>query len=100
MSTEPRAGEPRVSRDGGVLAFAGTLSRDAVPALWRAAQPLAAGATRIDLTAVDAIDSAGIAMLGALVAQAGNSADITGTPAGLTDLCAAYRLDPALGFAT
>lgn len=93
----PGTGDPRVSRDGGVLAFAGTLSRDGVPALWRAALPLAAGATRIDLSTVDRIDSAGLAMLGALAAQAG-VADIVGDPAGLSELRAAYRLDPALGF--
>lgn len=88
-----------MGRDGGgVLAFAGTLSRDAVPALWRTAQPLAAGATRIDLTGVDRIDSAGLAMLAALSSQAGG-ADIVGDPAGLSELRAAYRLDPALGFA-
>lgn len=98
MSTEPRADAASVSRDGGVLAFAGTLSRDAVPALWRTAQPLAAGATRIDLSTVDAIDSAGLAMLGALAAQAGIT-DVAGEPAGLSELRAAYRLDPALGFA-
>lgn len=90
--------EAGVRRDGEALRFDGALVRDAVPALWRAARPQAAGVRRIDITAVTGIDSAGLALLSALAATAGPGAEITGAPPGLAELSAAYRLDGALGF--
>ena len=54
---------------------------------------------RFDLQAVTRIDSAGLALLAELAARAGGGITVDGTPAGLAELRAAYRLDPALGFA-
>ncbi|GHA87279.1 STAS domain-containing protein [Cognatilysobacter bugurensis] len=86
-----------VRRDGDALVFSGALVRDAVARLWTQAAPLRAGAQRIDLTAVERIDSAGLA----LIAELSNGAlAVDGAPAGLDALRGAYRLDPAtLGFA-
>ena len=87
-----------VTRDGEALRFAGALVRDEVPALWRQALPLAAGARRFDLAAVSRVDSAGVALLAELAGLAG-AAVIEGEPAGLAELRAAYRLKPDLDFA-
>lgn len=97
----PAPTEATVRREGEALRFSGALVRDAVPALWRAAQPQAVGARGIDIAAVTRIDSAGLAMLSALAGAAtGGGIDVTGQPPGLADLRAAYRLDAALGFAS
>lgn len=85
-------------RDGDTLVFTGVLSRDQVPALWQQALVPGTAVARLDLTAVERVDSAGLAMLSAL-AGAGRPVVTTGTPAGLADLCVAYRLDDALAFA-
>lgn len=89
---------PQVSREGDALVFRGAIDRPAVATAWSAARPLLAGARRIDLNAVPAIDSAGLALLAELAAQL-PGASIEGAPAGLAELRAAYRLDPTLGFA-
>jgi phospholipid transport system transporter-binding protein len=96
----PAASEPAVIREGEALRFRGALVRAAVPALWRAARPLAAGARRIDISGVDHVDSAGLALLSAIADAAGHGIDVVGGPAGLDTLRAAYRLDGALGFAS
>ena len=88
-----------VHREGETLAFAGALSRDAAAALWPQALAQVAGATRFDLQGVERVDSAGLALLAELAARAGGDVTVDGTPAGLAELRAAYRLDPALGFA-
>ena len=85
-------------RDGDALVFAGALLRDDVAALWRQASAALDGVRRFDLQAVSRIDSAGLALLAELATRAGGIA-IDGTPAGLAELRAAYRLDAALGFA-
>ena len=96
------ATEASARRDGDVLHFSGAVVRASVPALWRAAQPQVAGARGIDIAAVTRIDSAGLALLSALAGAAARGApiEVTGTPPGLAELRAAYRLDAALGFAT
>lgn len=67
----PSADAPAsVTRDGEALRFAGALVRDQVPALWRQALQLAAGARRFDLTAVSRVDSAGVALLAELAGLA------------------------------
>lgn len=88
-----------VTRTGDALRFAGALSRDQVPALWRAALPLLAGAKRFDLSGASRVDSAGVALLAELSARAGGGIAIEGQPAGLAELRAAYRLEPDLAFA-
>ncbi|HEY4559562.1 MAG TPA: STAS domain-containing protein [Lysobacter sp.] len=85
----------RVRRDGDVLKIDGRLDRAAVAASWRALQPLRAGAASVDLAGVEAVDSAGLALLAELAA---NGLRIDGEPAGLAELRAAYRLDGSLGF--
>jgi len=86
-------------RDGDALVFTGALLRDDVAALWRQASAALDGVRRFDLQAVARIDSAGLALLAELAARAGGGIAVDGTPAGLAELRAAYRLDPALGFA-
>ena len=88
-----------VARDGEALRFAGVLSRECVPALWRRALPLVAGARSFDLAGVARIDSAGVALLAELAARAGAGVAIAGNPPGLSELRAAYRLQANLGFA-
>lgn len=89
-----------VRRDGATLVFAGALLRDAVASLWPQALAQVAGASRFDLQDVERVDSAGLALLAELAARAGGDVVVDGAPAGLSELRAAYRLDPALGFAT
>lgn len=88
--------EARVRRDGDVLVFDGRLDRAAVAPLWRAVQPLRAGVAGLDLRGVEAVDSAGLALLAELAA---GGLRVDGSPAGLAELRAAYRLDGSLGFA-
>ena len=92
--TTPAAASVR--RDGDALAFAGAVSAVAVPALWNEARRLRAGASRLDLHDVTALDSAGLALLAELAAD--GPLDVHGTPPGLTELCGAYRLTPTLGY--
>ncbi|RDZ26627.1 STAS domain-containing protein [Lysobacter silvisoli] len=86
-----------VRREGEALVFAGALERTSVAALWRQAQPLLAGARRLELGAVEAVDSAGLALLAELAERAG--AAVVGAPPGLGELRAAYRLNEGLGYA-
>ncbi|MGH8032138.1 MAG: STAS domain-containing protein [Luteimonas sp.] len=88
-----------VRREGDALVFSGALLRDAVPALWRETARSVAGVRRFDLTAVARIDSAGLALLAELGARSGGTPAIDGTPLGLADLRAAYRLSGTLAFA-
>lgn len=88
-----------IRRDGDALVFSGTLDRATVPALWKASASLLTEVTRLDLTAVDRVDSAGVALLAELAGQTGASR-VDGNPIGLAELRRAYRLGPALGFAT
>ncbi|MEH6414634.1 STAS domain-containing protein [Pseudomonas sp. CGJS7] len=86
-----------VRKDGEALLFAGALDRAAVAALWPQARALTAGVRRFDLSQVESVDSAGLALLAELATQAPGVA-VTGDPAGLAELRAAYRLDASLGF--
>ena len=104
-----------VCRDADSLVFRGVLARVAVAGLWRQVQPLRAGIARLDLTSVTLVDSAGVALLAELAN--GSAADggrangspaqhpvtpitVIGTPPGLAELRAAYRLDDGLAFAS
>lgn len=86
------------TRNDDTLAFAGTLDRAAVVALWPQASKALAGVRRFDLTAVSSVDSAGLALLAELAAQAGG-VSVHGQPAGLDELRTAYRLQDNLSFA-
>lgn len=99
MSATNATAGARVRREADSLVLAGTLDRAAVPALWRqATELLAGGTTRFDLTAVDAVDSAGLALLAELAARVPGVV-LHGEPAGLGELRDAYRLDRSLAFA-
>ena len=84
-------------RDGDRVLFSGTLDRAAATALWSQAAATSAGARVLDVAAVAAVDSAGLAMLVALAGRM-QDARVEGAPQGLADLLAAYRLTPALAF--
>jgi phospholipid transport system transporter-binding protein len=88
-----------VVRDGDTLVVTGALVRASVAAAWARALPQVAGVRRIDVTQVASVDSAGLAFLAELAARAGDRVAISGQPAGLAELRAAYRLDDALAFA-
>ena len=92
------AATPSVQRNGDTLAFAGALSREAVPALWPQALRALEGTRRFDLSQVHAVDSAGLALLVELAQRAGGIA-VEGNPPGLVGLRKAYRLSASLGFA-
>jgi phospholipid transport system transporter-binding protein len=88
-----------LSRDGDALVFTGALLRSAIATLWPSASKTVDGVRRFDLRAVERIDSAGLAFLSQLAALAGGDVAIDGTPAGLAELSAAYRLSSSLAFA-
>ena len=95
----PGAEAATVERSGATLRFAGALLRADVAALWRHALPLLPGVSGFDLGAVARVDSAGVALLAELAARADGAIAVAGSPAGLDELRAAYRLTPALAFA-
>lgn len=86
-----------LDRDGARLRLSGTLDRAAATTLWPQAAATLAGAQVLDVAAVDAVDSAGLALLVAL-AERMDGARVEGAPQGLAELLAAYRLTPALAF--
>ena len=88
----------RVERAGGTLRFTGALLRGAIGPLWPQVLAQLDGVRRLDLTAVERVDSAGLAMLAEL-AERLDAVALDGAPAGLAELRAAYRLNPQLGFA-
>ncbi|WP_242111670.1 STAS domain-containing protein [Luteimonas aquatica] len=92
------AATAQVRRDGDALVFSGALLRAGVTALWKQVGA-PAGVRRLDLRAVERLDSAGLALLAELAARAGGEVAIDGEPAGLAELRAAYRLTPGLAFA-
>ncbi|KAF5289273.1 hypothetical protein FQR65_LT20858 [Abscondita terminalis] len=96
----PTASNASFVQQDDALILRGTLDRAAAVALW---PPLARlkGVRRIVLTDVTAVDSAGLALLAEVSDRLRNSAGsvtLEGQPAGLSDLCAAYRLTPDLEF--
>jgi phospholipid transport system transporter-binding protein len=88
-------------RDGAVLRLVGRLDRATATTAWPALLPLLEGARSLDLTGVERLDSAGLALLAEAASRlsAHDGAALSGTPAGLAELRAAYRLDQTLAFA-
>lgn len=86
--------------DGETLLLAGVIDRAAAVALWPQLTRALAPVRQLDLAAVEGIDSAGLALLGELAARlrAQGGGNVNGSPAGLDELCAAYRLSPSLDF--
>ena len=85
-------------RAGALLRLRGRLDRDSVPALWPQALRALDGAQGLELHGVDALDSAGLALLSELAARIASRGPmrIEGAPSGLAALCAAYRMTPDL----
>ena len=79
----------------GRLVLSGELDRAAASVLWAQLGAHAGSIVHIDLQAVTAVDSAGLALLSSLASPA---LQLAGKPAGLDELVAAYRLSPHLGF--
>lgn len=87
-----------VGRDDQALVFTGALDRAAATTLWPRALASLPGVRRLDLGAVTRVDSAGLALLAELVARLGDGITVSGRPAGLEELRAAYRLRDDLSF--
>lgn len=94
--------DAELRRDGDTLLARGALDRAAASALWPRLQGLLEGAARLDLSGVTRLDSAGLALLAEAAAQLrarrGGEVAVLGTPPGLEELRAAYRLSPGLDF--
>lgn len=90
-----------VVRDGDTLRFGGALLRDGVAALWRALPGTVDGIRTLDLSGVERIDSAGLALVSLLAARC-DGAELrgidTGAPEGFAELREAYRLGHGLAF--
>ena len=99
MPNADASASARVERTGTSLRFAGALTRAHVADAWRRACKQLDGIDAFDLSAVDRVDSAGVALLAELATRAGGAVAIAGNPPGLADLRGAYRLTPSLAFA-
>lgn len=92
-ATEPAS----VGRAGALLRLRGRLDRASVAGLWPQALAALDGAQGLDLHAVQALDSAGLALLAELADRLPREARrIEGQPPGLAGLCAAYRMNADL----
>ena len=92
-----RGSSAEARRDGARLVLSGTLDRAGATRVWPLLQSQLDGICEIALEQVDAVDSAGLALLVAL-AERTPGARVEGAPQGLAELLAAYRLTPALAF--
>lgn len=90
-----------LQRDADVLRFRGDLVTKTISTAdaWKPALAALDGVCRLDLTGVGRVDSAGVALLAELAHRAGGVV-IEGDPAGLASLRVAYRLTPALDYAS
>ncbi len=86
--------------EGDTLHLSGVLDRGAVTTLWPQLSRGLAPLRQLNLAAVERIDSAGMALLGELASRlrVQGGGQVTGSPAGLDELRAAYRLSPDLDF--
>ena len=90
------ASNPGWQLEAGTLQLRGVLDRAAVVALWPQLAGVRAQLQQLDLRQLQQVDSAGLALLAEL--QDGLPRAPLGAPAGLAELCAAYRLSPSLDF--
>lgn len=94
--------DARLYRDGDALRASGALDRSAATMLWPQLPGLLDGAVRLDLSGLSRLDSAGLALLAETAAQLrtrlGGEIAVLGSPPGLEELRAAYRLSPTLDF--
>lgn len=93
------ATQSSVRRDGERLVFSGALDRPSCAGVWKQLQPLLAGVKVLDVAAISQVDSAGLALLAELASR-NPQASLLGSPPGLDELRAAYRLDHRLAFAS
>ncbi len=93
----PPAPTATIARTGETLRFGGALLRAGIAALWRQVPSPLDGIHRFDITAVERIDSAGLALLSLLASRCG-TVEIEGSPEGFAELRAAYRLGHGLAF--
>ena len=87
----------RIERLGDALSLKGRLDVSSAPALLRHALPLPDGIDALELGALEAIDSAGVASLRLLQRHArasGRSLRLRQPPPRFAAICAAHRLDP------
>ncbi len=89
-----------VRRDGDALVFTGALARDAVSSLWRELPVDMTGVRYLDLSAVERLDSSGLALLSTLSMRAKGGMTVIGNPPGLGALRVAYRLTDTLAIST
>ncbi|MCC4587824.1 STAS domain-containing protein [Xanthomonas sp. NCPPB 1067] len=89
-----------IQRSGDALVLTGVLDRAAVTAVWPQALAQLDGIRTLDLSGVQRLDSAGVAMLAELAARARgtDAVAVVGGTSALDDLRAAYRLSPTLDF--
>ncbi|WP_287596770.1 STAS domain-containing protein [Thermomonas sp.] len=91
------AAEASVERAGTLLRLRGRLDRASVAAVWPQALAALDGVQGLDLRAVEALDSAGLALLAELADRLPREARrVEGQPPGLAGLCAAYRMNADL----
>ena len=92
------AAEATVERVGTLLRLRGRLDRASVAAVWPQALAALDGVHALDLHAVEALDSAGLALLAELLERLPprDTSRIEGQPPGLAGLCAAYRMNADL----
>ncbi|MCE7032316.1 STAS domain-containing protein [Lysobacter sp. GX 14042] len=90
--------DARVQREGDALVFTGPLDREAVPGLWRAIGGAPEVIRVARLQQVESVDSAGIALLAELASRHPEGLVVEGSPPGLSELRAAYRLGDRLRF--
>ncbi len=97
-SAHPATARPAtIARTGETLRFGGALLRGSIAGLWPQVPVALDGVQRIDLTTVERIDSAGLALVSLLATRCGTVA-IDGNPEGFAELRAAYRLGHGLAF--
>ncbi len=75
------------------MQLSGALTFSNVPAVWDTFAPTAAGEDRIDVSAVTAVDSAGLALISALKRRAGPQCRVVGMTTKLATLASAYDVE-------
>lgn len=83
----------RIERDGATLRIVGPMTAGGIARLCPETLTLD-GIRQIDLSAVPAVDTVGIALIADLVGRAQPRPRVEGRPQGLAELCQAYRIAP------
>lgn len=86
----------QIERSGEALKLSGVLSADTVARL-RLDRQDTLGVSQISLESVERVDTVGVALIAQLVGAASSGerrVTVSGRPAGLEELCMAYRISP------